>query len=158
RPAREMDEWANMGIDERMQRDPNLKRIRDEIVPYLAKSKDRLFGSLIILVYKGTIAFEPIGDLGTKIPAAYRKVAEKIGFITIDGGELIALDGQHRLLALRAIIQDGAEGEFVAEVPNDEITVMFVQHESNEKTRRIFNKVNRYAKPTSRSDNIITSE
>ena len=35
---------------------------------------------------------------------------------------------------------------------------MFIRHESFEKTRRIFNKVNRYAKPTSASDNIITSE
>jgi DNA sulfur modification protein DndB len=158
RPARDLDDWANMGIDERMQRDPNVKRIRDEIVPYLARSKDRLFGALIILVYKGNIEFEPLDSLGGKIPAAYKKVAEKIGFITVDGGELIVLDGQHRLLALRQILQDGAEGDFVSEVPTDDISVIFVQHESNEKTRRIFNKVNRYAKPTSRSDNIITSE
>jgi DNA sulfur modification protein DndB len=36
--------------------------------------------------------------------------------------------------------------------------VIFIKHESQEKTRRIFNKVNRHAKPTGRGDNIITSE
>ena len=36
--------------------------------------------------------------------------------------------------------------------------MLFIPHESFEKTRRIFNKVNRYAKPTSPTDNIITSE
>lgn len=158
RPAKELDHWANMGIDERIQRDPNLKRIKEEIVPYLARSKDRLFGALIILVYRGSIEWEPLDDIGGKIPVAYRKVADKIGFITVDGGELIVLDGQHRLLALRQIIQDGAEGEYVSQVPNDDVSIIFVAHESDEKTRRIFNKVNRYAKPTTRADNIITSE
>jgi DNA sulfur modification protein DndB len=147
-----------MGIDERMQREPNLKRIRDEIVPYLARSKDRLFGALIILVNNGDIDFEPFSSLVGKIPSAYKKVAAKIGFVTIDGGELIVLDGQHRLLALRQIIQGEAEGACVSEVPNDDISIIFIKFESKEKTRRIFNKVNRYAKPTSRGDNIITSE
>ena len=34
----------------------------------------------------------------------------------------------------------------------------FIESRDGQKTRRIFNKVNRHAKPTGRSDNIITSE
>ncbi|MFM8858103.1 MAG: DNA sulfur modification protein DndB, partial [Actinomycetota bacterium] len=49
-------------------------------------------------------------------------------------------------------------GEYVDAVAEDQVSVLFVPHESFEKTRRIFNKVNRYAKPTSPTDNIITSE
>ena len=44
RPARETDGWASMTIDDRMQRVPNLVRIRREIAPYLASHPDRFFG------------------------------------------------------------------------------------------------------------------
>lgn len=154
------EEWAGMSIEERMQRDLNKTRIREEIIPYLAKSADRLFGAVIVLVTKGDVVFEPVQSLGIKLPAGYKSVAEDLGFLMIEGGERIVLDGQHRLAALREIINGGQdiEGEFVTAVPNDEVSVIFIKHESTEKTRRIFNKVNRYAKPTNRGDNIITSE
>ena len=83
-----------------------------------------------------------------------------MGFLTIEGGSLVVLDGQHRLAALRGVTTAGPDlkGEFVDAVADDELSVLFIPHESFEKTRRIFNKVNRYAKPTSPTDNIITSE
>jgi DNA sulfur modification protein DndB len=158
RPANELDEWATMGIEERMQREPNLKRIEKEIAPYIANTRDRFFGSVIVLVYKGEIYFEGLKDLGAKIPRAYQSVAQDTGFITIDGGSLIMLDGQHRLLALEKVFKNEVKGQYNDEVQDDEISVVFIQHENNMKTRRIFNKVNRYAKSTSRGDNIITSE
>ena len=158
RPASELDKWATMSIEERIQRDPDLGRIQKEIAPYIASTKDRFFGSIIVLVYEGQIYFESIKDLGSKVPVAYRSVSEDIGFVTIDGGSLVVLDGQHRLLALEKVIKNEVTGEYTSEVPNDDVCVLFIQHESNEKTRRIFNKVNRYAKSTSRGDNIITSE
>lgn len=158
RPASELDTWASMGIEERMQRDPNLKRIMQEIAPYLAKSKDRFFGSVIVLVYKGDVYFESLKELGGKVPAAYRSVGENMGALTIDGGRLIVLDGQHRLLALEKVIKHEVIGPYTTEVPDDDVCVIFIRHESDEKTRRIFNKVNRYAKPTNRGDNLITSE
>jgi DNA sulfur modification protein DndB len=159
RPAGELDEWATWGIEERMQREINQTRITKEMIPYVTKSKDRFFGSLIVLVFRGEVYFEPLTETSVKVPHAYRKVASDIGFLTIEGGQLVALDGQHRLVTLRDIIQGKvADGECVSEVPGDEISVIFIKHESNEKTRRIFNKVNRYAKPTGRGDNVITSE
>ena len=158
RPASESDEWASLSIEDRMQRDPNLKRIREEIAPYIANSADRFFGAIIVLVADGDIAFESLKDLNHKMPNAYRSSADRLGFITVDGGSLIVLDGQHRLLALEAVIKNEVKGSFSSEVPNDDVTVIFIKHESSQKTRRIFNKVNRYAKPTSRGDNIITSE
>src|SRR5690606_8270280 len=84
----------------------------------------------------------------------------RMGFLTIDGGRLVALDGQHRLVALREIVAGRveAEGEYRDAIADDELCVVFVQHESLEKTRRIFNKVNRHARPTTPTDNIITSE
>jgi DNA sulfur modification protein DndB len=158
RPPKEMDTWANLGIEERMQRDPDLKRVKSQLVPYLVRNQDRFFGSIIVLVYKGKLEFETLSDLAKNVPAAYKHIAQKIGFLTIDGGTLIVLDGQHRLLALRTVQQGDAVGPYASELPDDEVSVIFITHESDVKTRRIFNTVNRYAKLTSRGDNIITSE
>lgn len=159
RPANELDEWTTMSIEDRLQREPDLKRVKEEIAPYIAESKDRFFGAMIVLVYKGEVYFEGLKDwISNKAPRAYQSVAEHIGILTIDGGSLIMLDGQHRLLALEKVIKGEVTGEYREEIPNDDVCVIFIHHEGNEKTRRIFNKVNRYAKPTSRGDNIITSE
>ncbi|MEH2257218.1 DNA sulfur modification protein DndB [Nostoc sp.] len=159
RAANELDEWTTMSIEDRLQREPDLKRIQEQIAPYIAEAKDRFFGSMIVLVYKGEIHFESIKEwVDKKAPRAYQSVADNIGAITIEGGALIMLDGQHRLLALEKVVKGEVIGEYRDQVPNDDVCVIFLAHESNEKTRRIFNKVNRYARPTSRGDNIITSE
>jgi DNA sulfur modification protein DndB len=159
RSASELDEWTTMSIEERIQRDPDLKRVKEQIAPYIAESKDRFFGAMVVLVYKGEIYFDSLRDwVSPKAPRAYQSVSDNIGVLTIDGGSLIMLDGQHRLLALEKVIKGEVIGSCREDVPNDDVCVIFIQHESNEKTRRIFNKVNRYAKPTSRGDNIITSE
>jgi DNA sulfur modification protein DndB len=159
RSASELDEWTTMSIEERLQRDPDIKRVKEQIAPYIAASKDRFFGAMVVLIYKGEIHFESIREwVSNKAPRVYQSVSDNIGLLTIDGGTLIMLDGQHRLLALEKVIKGEVLGACREDVPNDDVCVIFIQHESNEKTRRIFNKVNRYAKPTSRGDNIITSE
>jgi len=158
RPARETERWASMSIDERIQREPNLNRIRREIAPYLASHPDRFFGSVVVLVPQGSVIFEPIENFG-HLPAAYRGAVENVGFLTIDQGEHIALDGQHRLIALREVISSKEQfGPNQHTVGDDEICVIVIEFESDKKTRTIFNKVNRHAKPTGASDNIITSE
>ena len=53
RAAKEIDDWANMSIGDKMQREPNIKRIKNQIAPYFKEHKDRFFGSIIVLVYKG---------------------------------------------------------------------------------------------------------
>lgn len=158
RTARETDDWATAGIDERIQREVNKGRVQKTIVPYLAQHPDRFFGSFIVLAQPGSLEFEPLSGLLKDLPAAYRSQAEELGFITFGSGELIALDGQHRLMAFREVITGGAEGKYASEVGDDLVCVLLLEEESSEKTRRIFNKVNRHAKPTGRSDNIITSE
>lgn len=160
RPASETDVWASGSIDERLQRTFDIKRIRQTLVPYLAQHEDRFFGSVIVLAPAGSIEFEPLADLiADRLPAAYRESARKVGFLTISDGELIALDGQHRLLALKEVIGGGpALGDHAAEVAEDEVCVLLIEHENPKKTRRIFNRVNRHVRPTGRSDNIVTSE
>src|SRR3954447_5310980 len=159
--AAELPQWTTWSVFERFQRDLAQKRVEREIVPYLVRTKDRFFNALIVLVFEpNNFEFESLIDKAPGLPRAYKQAAEQMGFLTIEGGSLVVLDGQHRLAALRGVTTAGPEltGEFVDEVAEDELSVLFIPHESLEKTRRIFNKVNRYAKPTSPTDNIITSE
>jgi DNA sulfur modification protein DndB len=159
--ASEIDDWQHWSLVERFQRELAFKRIREEIVPYLVCSRDRFFGSLIVVIYKPELfVFEPLQLVNADVPSAYRDAADRMGFLVVNGGDLVVLDGQHRLVALREVV-DGLSrhhGEFEAAIAQDDLSVVFVGFESLEKTRRIFNKVNRYAKPTSPTDNIITSE
>jgi DNA sulfur modification protein DndB len=162
RPAQESDGWASASIEERIQRELNVKRVKDEIVPYLLKAEDRFFGAIIVLVKDGDLEFEDLTQIGFEPTAAYRGAAQRMGVLNINGGERIVLDGQHRLAALRAIIQrdyeDDGEGDNASKVPSDEICVIFIDFEDLEKTRRIFTKVNRSARVPKRADNIIMSE
>lgn len=159
--ASELSQWTTWSVFERFQRELAQKRVEKEIVPYLVRTKDRFFNALIVLVFEPEVfEYESLADTASSVPRAYKSAAEQMGFLTLDGGSLVVLDGQHRLGALRGVLTAGPEltGEYVDAVAGDELSVVFIPHESFEKTRRIFNKVNRYAKPTSPTDNIITSE
>lgn len=173
--ASEMEKWPDMSVDERMQREIKGDRVVSEIVPYIVNDPEWFFGSLIIDIYSGweDVEFQDIQEVCTTKLAAYRDTLNDVGFLTLpDNKSLIALDGQHRLCALSTAIRglNGIPGSVkVSEslknslVPHPEIgdadvTVIFIKHENDTKIRKIFNKVNRYAKQTSKGDNIITSE
>ncbi len=172
--AMEMTEWDKLSVDEKMQRTLDVNRVVTDIVPYIINDPDRFFGAIIVDIYSGfdALVFESVAQVLKDLPAAYRTALGDVGFLTFPGNErLIALDGQHRLLSLKIAIR-GFMGlpantkipeswrrlEPHPELANEEITVIFVEHRDNQKIRKIFNKVNKYAKQTSRSDNIITSD
>jgi DNA sulfur modification protein DndB len=169
RPAMDFEEFDSFMAHERMQRKLSEERVEQEIVPYLTNSSDRFFGSIIVLVYQPELfEFESLQTLlRGKLPGSYEGLSTSLGALTISGGKLFALDGQHRLHALRTVISGNSrtpilqlpiEGPFKGAVEDDELSVIFLEFESIEKARRIFNKVNRYAKPTTKSTNILTSE
>lgn len=173
--ASEMQKWPDMSVDERMQREIKGDRVISEIVPYIINDPEWFFGSLIVDIYSGweAVEFQNIQEICATNLAAYRDTLTSAGFLTLpDNKILIALDGQHRLCALSVAIR-GANGipgsvkvseslknslEPHPEIGNADVTVIFIRHESDAKIRKIFNKVNRYAKQTSKGDNIITSE
>lgn len=173
--ASEMEKWSDMSVDERMQREIKCDRVISEIVPYIVNDPEWFFGSLIIDIYSGweDVEFQDIQEVCTTKLAAYRDTLTDAGFLTLpDNKSLIALDGQHRLCALSIAIRgvNGIPGSVKVsdslknslephpEIGNADVTVIFIKHESDTKIRKIFNKVNRYAKQTSKGDNIITSE
>lgn len=166
--AMDFEEFDSFMASERMQRPMSEERVERQIVPYLTNSADRFFGSIIVLVYEPEqYDFESLDRLGVKdLWGPYANMTEHVGALTITGGKLFALDGQHRLHALRTVIAGGrtprlnlpVAGPYAGEVGGDTLSVIFLEFDSTEKARRIFNKVNRYAKPTSKATNILISE
>jgi len=159
--------WGELTIEERFQREINYKRVKEHIAKYLAEDKDRFFGALIVDIYndKG-VDFEPLSKVLTKqLPGLYNAAADAFGFLNFTGGELLSpLDGQHRLAALQFATtgkdeqsRDIDNFKQVPELADEDITLILVRHEQK-KARKIFNKVNRYAKPTTKSDNLITAD
>ncbi len=176
--AAELPEWEGMTPDEKMQREPDINRVVNEIVPYFVGDDDRFFGCVIVDIYSGykDLVYEPITNIVKDLNAAYQIPLKDVGFLTLPGKErLIALDGQHRLLAVKIAIKGkvAIPAEFLKnrkmtpqmaalephpELAKEEISVIFVEHRDNLKIRKIFNKVNKYARQTGRGDNIITSD
>ena len=88
-----MTDWQQWSLVERFQRELAMKRIRDEIAPYLVQSRDRFFGSLIVLVYSPFVfEFEPLSTFNGHVPAAYSDAAKRMGFPDARIADLIKCD------------------------------------------------------------------
>lgn len=165
---KEMEGWKNLSIEERYQRDINYTRVRNQIAPYLASDSSRFFGAVVLAAinFGDAVLFEPLSDVTTKgLPGLYRTAATDMGFLTFTGGEiLVPLDGQHRLKAIEFAVTGRDElGRDIplitpcAELAQDDVAVILVPYEAR-KARKIFTRVNRYAKPTTTGQNIVTDD
>lgn len=160
--------WEDLTIEERYQRNINITRIRKGVAPYFATDEYRFSGALVLAVINHeNMVFEPLTKFGgrSNVPALYQTASEDMGFLILHGGEiLVPLDGQHRTKAFKFAI-DGADDnnrpiqgmKSNPDLSNDQVSVILVRFEPT-LARRIFNKINRYAKPTVRGDNLITDD
>ena len=165
---KEMKEWEDESVEERYQREINYHRVRTQIAPYLAKDDSRFFGALIVAAmnFGDAVSFEPLADLTTKgLPRLYRAAATNMGFLTFMGGEImVPLDGQHRLKAIQFAITGVDERSRpiddvtpCSDLAQEDVTVILVAYEPR-KARKIFTKVNRYAKTTTTGQNYVTDD
>ena len=165
----EMPEWEDYSIEERYQRNLNMKRVIDEIAPYFAGDPCRFTGSLVLAVQNDEkMIFEPMskvaGHLDT-LPGLYKGAASEMGFVVMSGQEvLVPLDGQHRAKAFKVAIEGHAPNDHDpptirpnTDLARDLVAVILVRFEQG-KSRYIFNKINRYAKPTVKGDKLITDD
>lgn len=161
--ASELSEWKELTLNEMYQRKLNEKRVQQEIAPYLANSSDRFFGSIIVWITgEDSVEFEPVSDQ-IAVRAPYREAAKSIGFLILSDSSsresgLVALDGQHRLAALREVVQGKVEGKFNKQVREDEVGVIFVRDKDVRDARELFTVLNRSARRVSKSDVLIMSE
>ena len=163
---KEMPDWEDMDLVERFQREINYTRVKKHIAPYLAHDEDRFFGALIVDVLNPEgMEFEPGSKVLAEAPKLYESAAKSFGFLTLSGSEmLVPLDGQHRLAAIKFALtgKDEKQKEISGlasstDLANDDVLLILVKHDTV-RARKIFNKVNRYAKATSKAENLITAD
>ena len=149
-------------LSEMIQR--QLKETRSkEIANYLATQPDRLFNALVVATYGGQPNWHPLTNVQKKgnpdeLESLTSDTMLSVGFLTLRGDErLFAVDGQHRLSGIKAAVEEAG-----ADVPTDEVPVMFVAHEKSDRglrrTRRLFTTLNKTAKPVSKFDIIALDE
>lgn len=130
------------------------------IVKYLETQGQRFFNSIIVGVYKGKpewyeLAVGKNENFDPDELPDYTKGV--IGFLRLSGGEkLFAIDGQHRVAAIRDAIKKNEKFE------DEQVPTIFVSAKMDEagkkRTRRLFSTLNRYAKPVKRSYIFALSE
>jgi len=163
----EMEDWKNMSLEEKEQRDINYSRVKRQIAPYLANDPDRFFGAIIVAAKNfDPNNFESVLKMcKDSMPHLYKSEARNMGFLTFTGAELlIPLDGQHRVKAIKFAIEglDEKGGKIPnmspsADIANEDVTVILIDYKPA-KARKIFTKVNRYAKATTTGQNLVTDD
>jgi DNA sulfur modification protein DndB len=126
-----------------------------DIKEYLLKSSHRFLGALIVAVWGGSPQYvsikmdDPDGMLAG--------IDREFGVLTLDGTQqYVALDGQHRLRAIKDAVKTNPE------IGQEDICIIMVAHyntaEGKLRTRRLFTNINRNAKATTGAENIVLDE
>lgn len=159
---------ARTHLSEAIQRELRRARATKEIASYLVKQEDRFFSSIVVAVLGGDPHWHPVTMEGDQfnILAADSKLADSFGVLTFNDEEnYYALDGQHRLAAIRALLDGETEYTPPEGFRSEEISVILVTPRQLEDSRefmiryrRLFGHLNRYAKPMSQFDNIVMDE
>ena len=149
---------------------------------YLHDREDRFLNSIVVAALGGAPTFTPLklADTPENQIFSAMQIDQSFGVLTFAGGEkYYALDGQHRLAAIKTILNptdahvDKFARDYVTEgfrqaFRDEELSViMVVQDPGPDQTvrnevlkdyRRLFSSLNRYAKPTKEHTNIIMDE
>ena len=158
-------------LGETLQRTLNQSRSKREIVSYLTGQQDRFFNSIVIAGIGGSPKWFPV-DMQSDPTLALLEgdplLTNSFGVLRFSGNEdYYALDGQHRLLAIKDMTNPASDASREAPKGFDQeemSVVLVVPGEAEDlgafrtRFRRLFGNLNRYSKPTSKADNIIMDE
>ena len=151
----ELFEVSAKSLDLRMQRELDKTNRVSVMASYLSNDY-RFYGPLVIALKGGNPQFVP---LEMSEPTQLIPLEDfDLGVLRFSGTEeYFVIDGQHRLASIRTAIKNGNDA-----VIEDEVSLVIVNHEDGqtgiEKTRRLFTHLNRYAKPTTDSENYTIDE
>lgn len=127
----------------------------EEIKDYLLKSEHRFLGALIVAAWGGAPTYV---DISMDDPDGLLSgIDRQFGVLTFDGTQqYFALDGQHRLKAIKETIKAKPE------LGKEDVCVIMVSHfdthDGKVRTRRLFTNINRNAKATTGAENIVLDE
>ena len=144
-------------------------RAKKQIASYLVHQEDRFFSCIVVAALGGEPQWYPVeieNDPKFTFFKNNRRLTESFGVLIFDGSEnYYALDGQHRLAAIRSLVNGNEEYVPDSDFRDEEVSVLIVtprQMEENDefmiRYRRLFGNLNRYAKPMSKFDIIVMDE
>lgn len=155
-------------LSDAIQRNLNKNRATGEIARYLARHDDRFFGAIVVAALGGDPKWHPVSlEEDPKFELLGQgRLTDAFGVLTFDGTEnYYALDGQHRLAAIRSLLDHTTDFRPPEHFRDEEVSVLIVTPQQLEETsnfivryRRLFGHLNRYAKAMSQYDNIIMDE
>lgn len=129
----------------------------DEIREYLLTNERRFLGALVVAAWGGQPEYLPLRMEETEDQGMLAGVDREFGVLTFDGThQFFALDGQHRLRAIKDAIKKNPD------LGTEDIGVIVVPHFDDESgrqiTRRLFTNINRNAVRTTVQENIALDE
>ncbi len=159
-------------LDRAIQRRLDESRVKNDIVEYLRRNENRFFSAIVVAALEGNPQFIPIEIPDTRECAVLRNDARfnsAFGALHFDGNQrYYALDGQHRLSAIKTLLKETDDENGRGRPENfeeDEVSVIVVVPSADDsdesfmqKYRRLFSNLNRYAKPMDNATNIIMDE
>jgi DNA sulfur modification protein DndB len=133
----------NWPVALRQQRPLNMSRIRNDMVPYLIEMDDHFYNALVVEhVRPGS----PTHDIKF-VPDAEDPTT---GWVELEGIETLeALDGQHRLKSIELAVAENPD------LASESIGLVIVPHKTVSESQQLFSDLNRTAKPTPKSLNIM---
>jgi DNA sulfur modification protein DndB len=128
-----------------------------DITDYLLTNDHRFLGSLVVAAWGGAPEYLPLRMDDEAEQSYLAGVDREFGVLTFDGTQqFFALDGQHRLKAIKDAIKQKPE------LGSEDIGVIVVPHfdtsDGRQQTRRLFTNINRNAVKTSAQENIALDE
>jgi DNA sulfur modification protein DndB len=169
--AHQMEQFGG-ALSEAIQREINESRVKSQIVQYLLRQPDRFFNSIVIAGFGGVANWYPVSlEEDPRVSLiADEEMMGAFGILKMSADtKYYALDGQHRLLAIKSIMNP--TGEFFNDRPkgfeDEKLSVVLVVPEEvdvasmveyRKRFRRLFGHLNRYAKPMDQATSIIMDE
>lgn len=163
--------YDDQTLDDAVQRAIGKSRVQKEIVEYLKRQEDRFFASLVVAAVDGNPRWHPVhitDDPRFEVFADDDRLRTTFGLLAFDGRQkYYALDGQHRLSAIKQLLDKDSDHwtDAPSGFADEEVAVLVVTPDEAEtkrdfvqRYRRLFGNLNRYAKPTSHFTNIIMDE
>ena len=163
--------YEDKTLEDAIQRVLDESRAESGIATYLIRQPDRFFSSIVVAALRGEPKWFPVtmeDDERFELLQGDSRFSDTFGVLSFDGQqEYYALDGQHRLAAIRALIEPSSDLHHSAPegFKDEEISVIMVVPDKDEgnqqfmrRYRRLFGNLNRYAKQMDKVDNIIMDE
>ena len=156
-------------LDDLLQRQFNESRLKP-MANYLAKRNDRFYASLVVAALDG----DPEWHHAPEDPKflkdhGLKKSEDRLGYVSLDFGSeanpkrFFVLDGQHRLMSISHVIKEELAEDMNA-FEEEQISVLIVAKQdavtkdAQIRYRRLFTSLNRWAKPTDDTTNIIMED